>query len=71
VEHLYLEVDTNPQSPQSRYEDIHHVISVLRDAGMDLYELQEFDQRDGKVIRLDEHQISRNRRAMVYGFKVK
>jgi len=71
VEHLYLELDANPQSPQSRYEDVHHVISVLRDAGMDLYELQEFDQHDGKVIRLDEHQISREKRAMVYGFKVK
>lgn len=71
VEHLYLELDSNPQSPQSRHEDVHHVISVLRDAGMDLYEIEDFDRRDGKVIGVDENQISRKRRAMIYGFKVK
>ena len=72
VGHLYLELDVNPQGPSSRYEDVHHVISVLRDAGMDVYEIQNFDQRDGsKIIKVDESQVSRRKRVMIYGFKTK
>lgn len=69
VEHLYLELDTNLQSPHSRNEDIHHVISLLHDVGMDIYEIQNFDHRNGNVIKIDENQVSRRRRTMLYGCK--
>jgi len=72
VEHLYLEMDTLLNDLSSRYEDVKHVILMLRDAGMDVYEIQDFKKRNGgKMLSADENRIARkgNRLAMLYAVK--
>jgi FkbM family methyltransferase len=72
VEHLYLEVDAPWGDLSSEYANIQHVILTLRDAGMDVYEVQDFMKRDGgKMIKADENQIAGKggRFAMLYAAK--
>ena len=72
VEHLYLEVDTPWGNLSSEYRDIQHVILTLRDAGMDVYEVQDFRKRDGgKMIKADENRIAERGGsfAMLYAVK--
>jgi FkbM family methyltransferase len=72
VEHLYLEVDTPWGDLSSEYRDIQHVILTLRDAGMDVYEVQDLMKRDGgKMIKADENRIAERGGmfAMLYAVK--
>ena len=73
VEHLYLEIDSPlTRKLSSRYTDIQHVILLLQDVGMDVYEIKNFRKRDGgKMIKADAHQIvqSGNKWAMLYAVK--
>lgn len=60
VEHLYLELDNISKALSSQYANIQHVIFMLRDVGMDVYEIQGFRKRDGgKMIKVDENWIAR------------
>jgi len=73
VEHLYLELDTPSKDLSSHYADIQHVILMLRDAGMDVYEIQDFTKREGgKIVEADENRIARIGKigdAMLYAVK--
>jgi len=72
VEHLYLELDTPPGDLSSLHADIQHVVLLLRDAGMDVYEIQDFRKRDGgKMVKADEDQIARRDKCdtMLYAVK--
>jgi hypothetical protein len=54
------------------YTDIQHVILMLRDAGMDVDEIQDFTKRyGGKMLNADENRIagSGDRAAMLYAVK--
>ncbi len=72
VKHLYLELDTPSGDLSSQYEDVRYVVSMLRDIGMDVYEIENFRGRDGgRMIEADENKIARtnNREAMLYAVK--
>jgi len=72
VEHLYLALDPPFNDLSSLHADIHHVILMLRDAGMDVYEIQDSKKRDGgKMIKADDDWISGSigRTTMLYAFK--
>jgi len=72
VEHLYLEVDAPWGDLSSEYADLQHVILTLRDACMEVYEVQDFMKRDGgKMIKADENRIAGKggRFAMLYAVK--
>ena len=59
VKHLYLALDPPFNDLSSLHTDIQHVILMLRDAGMDLYEILDFTKRDGgKIIKADKNRIS-------------
>ena len=70
VKHLYLELDTPSNDLSLQYADIQHVILMLRDAGMDVYEIQDFTKRDGgKMVEADENRIAGRDIVMLYGVK--
>jgi FkbM family methyltransferase len=70
VEHLYIELDTTSKNLCTQYEDIKHVISMLYDAGMDVYEIQDFTRREGgRMIKANEDLIAKKYCAMLYGVK--
>ena len=74
VKHLYLALDPPFNDLSSLHTDIQHVILMLRDAGMDVYEILDFTKRDGgKIIKADKNRISatasRGRPTMLYAFK--
>ncbi len=75
IEHLYMELDTPSYVDLvTVYSDIQHVISMLRDIGMDVYEIRDFRKRDGgNIIAADENQIINNgyKTAMLYAVKRK
>ena len=72
VEHLYLELDPPPASNglSSLCADVQHVISMMHDAGMDVYEIQNHRTRDGgQMVKADENRICAANEAMLYGVK--
>jgi FkbM family methyltransferase len=70
VEHLYLEVDATSKNLSTQHEDIKHVISILYEAGMDVYEIQDFTRREGgRMIKANEDLIANKFSAMLYGIK--
>lgn len=72
VEHLYLELDNPLGDLSSWYVDIRHIILMLRDAGMSVYEIQDFRQRHGsKIVKAEDNWIARsgNKEAMLYAVK--
>ena len=75
IEHLYMELDTPSHVDLvTVYSDIQHVISMLRDIGMNVYEIEDFIKRDGgRMIKADENQIINNgyKTAMLYAVKRK
>lgn len=74
VEHLYLELDTPTWDLAIYYEDIRHVIALLRDAGMNVYEITNFRKRDGsEIVKADEESIAYRGEvdAMLYAVKIK
>ncbi len=74
VEHLYLELDSLGDDLSSKYEDIQHVILTLREAGMDVYEIQDYFKRTGgKMLQADVNRIARKgiTLAMLYAVKRK
>ncbi|MFC2039441.1 FkbM family methyltransferase [Chloroflexota bacterium] len=72
VEHLYLELDTTSVDLSSHCADIEHVILMLRDAGMDVYEIQGHGQRgSGKMTEAAENQIARIRYRQAWLYAVR
>jgi FkbM family methyltransferase len=70
VKHLYLELDSLFGGLSSQYADIQHVILILRDAGMDIYEIENFRRREGgRMIKTNELQLAEKHEAMLYGVK--
>lgn len=72
VEHLYLELDPPPASNDlsALCADVRHVISMMHDAGMDVYEIQNHRIRDGgQMVKADENRICAAHEAMLYGVK--
>jgi FkbM family methyltransferase len=70
VQHLYLELDTTTKDLSSQYANIKHVISILHDAGMDVYEIEDFDKRaGGTMITANEDRIANLNCVMLYGVK--
>ncbi len=75
IEHLYVELDTPSHVDLvTAHSDIRYVISMLRDIGMDVYEIRDFRKRDGgNIITADENQIINTgyKTAMLYAVKRK
>ena len=72
VEHLYLALDKAPgkKDLSSQCADVQHVISMMHDAGMDVYEIQNSgSHHGGQMVKADENRICRANSAMLYGVK--
>jgi hypothetical protein len=72
VEHLYLELDRPPDSNDLSplCADVKHVVSMMRDVGMDVYEIQNHRMREGgQMVKADENRICAAHEAMLYGVK--
>jgi FkbM family methyltransferase len=73
IEHLYLELDTASGDIASQSADVEHVIGTIRNAGMNVYEIQHFTKRSYvELIKADEDRIaSRTGDVMLYAVKMK
>ena len=73
IQHLYLDLDTPSGEDLAPYfPDIQYVLSMLRDIGMDVYEIQDYTKRyGGNMTEADENLITRNgkKTAMLYAVK--
>jgi len=71
IEHLYLEIDTHTWDISNRYEDLLHVFSLLKEAGMNIYEIQNFKEfHKSNIVIADAKRIASHKDdAILYAVK--